>query len=124
MGQTCNFNNIKVEYGKVGNPVFKSVDNTFYRDSILIIKNEILKNSNGRSYKPYIFRKGPYDISPIDGEFWRAEVAFNLYGYENGITKSRSIFALNKGTDVTTLFFEDKDFEQGLKMYDFESRGL
>ncbi len=123
-GQSCNFNNIKVEFEKVSNPVFKSVDNTYYRDSILIIKNEIQKNSNGRSCKSYILRKGPYDEIAIDNNFWRAEVAFNLYGYENGITKDRSAFSLNKGIASTTLYFEDEDFAQGLKMYDYESRGL
>lgn len=122
---TCNFNNVIINYSIVTNPVFKLIENTYYRDSIVIVQDEIFIDKNNKKFKKYILIINNYFKVTTDYDSkYVIESTFNLEPYSNYTRKKRSTFALNKGAYEISINFEYKDFENGLKMYDYEKRGL
>ena len=114
------FNNVTYpSKGVPKNIIFSRLD---IIDSSLIVLDNVEIDSN-KKYKKYILQYCPpivnstcYDSIPK----WVLN-----YGRKNGGTeKDRKWYSLNKGSSLFTLTFENNDFTNQFKMYDFEKRGL
>lgn len=92
-------------------------------DSSIIISHNIYTDSNGK-YKKYILQYCPSFPNNTNCSDSIPKWVL-LYGRKNGgIVKDRKWYSLNKGSSLFKLVFENSDFENSKKMYDFVKRGL